>query len=108
MKKPAISVEIPEYLQTVVNKAVRYYLDGWRVGYLDGFTKAGLAIIQPVSAIGGKKPHTVHVELSNIETIEPTLREQESFRVEAEHRGAEVVYDEPKSDVKKTKRGCRL
>lgn len=70
MKKPQVTVEIPEPFQAAVNKLVRYYYEGWRAGYLEGFTKSGLAIIRPVGAIGGMRPNVTKVELDCVQLIE--------------------------------------
>jgi hypothetical protein len=67
--KSAIQAEIPECWQDAVNKVVMQYCDGWYAVYLKGFTKAGLAIIQPIGALGGKIPHTKTVSLSDLKLI---------------------------------------
>jgi len=79
MKKPTISIEIPEYLQAAVNTLVRYYSEGWRAGYLEGFTKMGAAIIRPIGAIGGTKPQTVNVEFANVRLIDSLEERQQQW-----------------------------
>jgi hypothetical protein len=132
MKKPTISVEIPEYLQAAVNKLVRYYSEGWRAGYLEGFTKMGAAIIRPIGAIGGTKPQTYNIEQENIQLIagdvkvhnevltfapesepepeKPKRKKREKVEAMREVLVKEFVVDNPPIEclVKKTKRGCRL
>lgn len=67
--KNHIAANVPDYWQSAVNKLVMQYCEGWYAVYLKGFTKAGLAIIQPIGALGGKIPHTKNVLLSDLKLI---------------------------------------
>jgi hypothetical protein len=135
-KKTPLDAIIPENLQAAVNKLVRYYYEGWRAGYLEGFTKMGAAIIRPIGAIGGQKPQTIKVEQANVKTVEecihesrqiygdcacdkaepesepekPKRKKREKVKAMREVLVKEFVDDNPPIEclVKKTKRGCRL
>jgi hypothetical protein len=49
-------------------KLVRYYKEGWYHGYLMKVSKAAVTI-QPIGAIGGKKPHPVIIPLKDVELV---------------------------------------
>ena len=69
-KKPALKelVEIPECWQNALTKLVAYYVEGWRYGYLEEFTKSGQAKIRPI-AIGGHTPQLLTLPLSDLQLI---------------------------------------
>jgi hypothetical protein len=52
-----------------ISKLVQYYSEGLRVGTLERI-KGKTAIIQPMAAKHGKRPHTVKVSLGDVRKIE--------------------------------------
>jgi hypothetical protein len=58
-----------DIVRVVDNTLVRYYNEGWRIGYLTRATdKTGT--VQPIAGYKGKKPHTVEIPMKDIERIE--------------------------------------
>lgn len=51
-----------------VNKLVKYYLEGWRFGYLD-VVKKTTAWIRPIVGKYAAKPHTIKVPTEDV-TVE--------------------------------------
>jgi hypothetical protein len=60
---------VSDVARVVNNVLVRYYDEGWRIGYLTRATdKTGT--VQPIAGYKGKKPHTLEIPIKDIEIIE--------------------------------------
>jgi predicted DNA-binding antitoxin AbrB/MazE fold protein len=77
-----------------VGKNVQYYLEGWRVGLLEGI-KGKTAIIKPLNRLALKEPHVVKVQIVeeiddvpfyNVRKIEKEKNEKESKETSEEIR----------------------
>lgn len=74
--KNKIAANVPDYWQNAVNKLVSYYEEGWRYGYLSGFTKMGAAKIQPIGARGGQIPHIKTIALDDLGKVQEKKEEE--------------------------------